>query len=118
MDPAWSGDGSRVYYVSWSDEGPDVVYMNPDGSGRTPLAQRSGVDLSPQASLAYKALEGQPIAYHSMAPNQPNIVQVWRMNADGTDTIQLTDLAESSASPQWSPGRLQHSLRYPPGHRP
>ena len=76
--------------------------MNPDGSEQQFLTRSAAEDLSPQASPAHRAMEGRPIAYHSMAQDEPNVVQIWRMNADGTDAIKLTAEADDSASPQWS----------------
>jgi Tol biopolymer transport system component/DNA-binding winged helix-turn-helix (wHTH) protein len=71
-------DGGLVYSA---DDG-DIWSINRDGSGQRQLTSNSFKDFAPRVSP-----DGRYIFF---ASNRTGSNQVWRMNADGTDQIQIT----------------------------
>lgn len=98
--PAWSPDGSRIAYISsrfgWDSH--EVFVINADGSGETNLTnnnvQEYGVAWSP---------DGSQIAFGSKLNGD---MQIYTMNADGTDQRPLPTPAAGMA-PSWSPDGKQ-----------
>jgi dipeptidyl aminopeptidase/acylaminoacyl peptidase len=105
-DPAWSPDGLRIAFTNHLDDTraesdpfrysgtPRVYLMNPDGGGLLRLTEDYGLD--PTWSP-----DGRRIAFVSKDWN------IWMMNADGSDPINLTDSPEfrgvAPSGPAWSP---------------
>lgn len=81
-----------------SDRGPggqiDLYAMGPDGSDVNQLTNTSGLERFPDVSP-----DGTRVAY-SMDGN------IWVINADGTDPVQLTTSGQDTA-PVWSPDGSQ-----------
>lgn len=99
--PNWSKDGSKVVFLSNKDTTKMNIYtINLNGSNlqnvtNSNVANNWGATLSP---------DGQKIAYYaSVAGN----VQIFVINADGTNKTQLTNFTGSfsmvSGDPVWSP---------------
>ena len=81
--PAWSSD-DRIAFSN----GGFVTVMNSDGSGLTTLAEGFAPKWSPDsARLTYVSPE----------------LDVWIMNADGTNQTQVTDLGATAGVPSFSP---------------
>jgi Tol biopolymer transport system component len=102
----WSPDGSRIMYCSnavnrgGSGDNWDIFVINRDGTGRArlthgPYSEHNGV-WSP---------DGSRIIFSS---DRDGSVDLYRMNADGTQVVQLTDTEGIEAGPAaWlSDGRL------------
>ncbi len=47
MEPVWAPDGSKIIYVSWEDEDPEIHSMRPDGSGKVKLTRTDKRDENP-----------------------------------------------------------------------
>lgn len=50
VDPDWSPDGSKIVYEKGPSQSADIKAMNPDGTGRTVIANTSDAEQRPQYS--------------------------------------------------------------------
>jgi Tol biopolymer transport system component len=82
--PAWSPDGGRLAFV----RNGNLYRKNADGSGETFLAGGIIAGSPPGWSPS-----GTQLAVVKAAP--AGIAEIWLVNADGTDQIQLTSPAEA-----------------------
>ncbi|HET9384266.1 MAG TPA: PKD domain-containing protein [Gemmatimonadales bacterium] len=91
---AWSPDGRRIVFSSTRDGGDlDIFTMNPDGSGVTQITRN---DLIEDDDPVWSP-DGSHIAFHS---TRAGTEEIFVMNADGSDPIQLT-FNSRSAVPAW-----------------
>jgi Tol biopolymer transport system component len=100
-DPLWSPDGHRllVVRVDPSFQAEALYVMNPDGSGRTELAN------SPSLVDYHWSPDGTRIAFSLGRVVRNNVVSdLWVMQADGSGKRQLATNAEA---PTWSPDGRQ-----------
>jgi Tol biopolymer transport system component len=97
--PAWSPDGTQIAFASLRDGLPDNVFvMNADGTGQTNLTNDEGN----RAWEPSWSPDGSKIAF-SYSAGGPQ--QIYTMDADGTDFVQLTDTGDGTDNdqPAWSP---------------
>ena len=108
--PSWSPDGSTIAF-SWSNHGDDSGGISAmDANGRNYRR------LTPQLSQTYHFSAGGPewspdgkqIAYSRMelsedSPYSIYSQDIWRMNADGSGVLKLTDTYEREDGYAWSP---------------
>ena len=99
--PAWSPDGTRIAYVSDYDGDEDLYTINADGTGIERLTNNDHPDSRPTWSP-----DGTRIAYVSL--HNGRHTDIFLMNADGSDIVQLTAHGDSETShyygaPSWSP---------------
>jgi TolB protein len=100
---AWSPDGRRLAFDvnSYPPEGApkggyDNVYVaNADGSDVSRLTHERG------ARLPTWSPDGSRIAYASQSPDGGS--QIFAMNVDGSDPVQLTSGPAFNVRPAWSP---------------
>ena len=94
--PSWSPDGRKVAF-DWSVCDPnchrELFVMNPDGTGRTQLTNQNAA--SPSWSP-----DGQKMAFVSSANGSQDI---WTMDSDGSDPVQITNDLYTKSDPAWSP---------------
>ncbi len=96
--PSWSPDGARLTFSSDADGDDDVYIVNADGSGLANLTNNAAIiDRDPAWSP-----DGRAIVFASDRDG-PGQTELYRMNADGTGIIRLTDAGGSSFRPAWSP---------------
>jgi len=82
-DPTWTPSGDRIIYVSDDHIVSNVISIAPDGSDLQPLTDLGNFAFAPSVSP-----DGSRIIFarHGDFP-----AQLWVMNADGTNLIQLTN---------------------------
>jgi TolB protein len=99
--PAWSPDGTRILFMCRIGDPVALTLvptfefctMNEDGTNLTRLTRNTLLDATPTWSP-----DGQKIAFHRNLSGQ---LQLFVMNADGTDQTQLTFPPGSNAFAAW-----------------
>jgi TolB protein len=120
-----SPDGKRIVFTSLKDGDLDIYTMNVDGTDVRRLTSTPGYDGGPWWSP-----DGTQIVYRAWHPTdsalttyqallrdrlvRPNRMELWLMNADGTNQRQITQLGGANFGPSWAPGgtRLIFSSNY------
>ncbi len=117
--PQWSPDGSKlVFNSSRKLDGTDasnpafnIWRMNADGTGLAPLTRATAARAdSAQAQWSPDGTKAVFVSRRNLdgtdAPNTNSTYNIWRVNADGTGLMPLTNLTAAradSTGPQWSP---------------
>jgi Tol biopolymer transport system component len=91
----WSPDGKQIAYVHPS-VGCDIVIMNADGSGKTPVANGLADCETPTWSPT-----GSKLAFVSELIFGQSYA-IFTMNLDGTGVAQVTPGLEMDLLPAWS----------------
>ena len=112
--PSWSPDGSRIAFdVNSFDKPPhreggnvDIYTANADGTDLTRLT------FDKNAHSPAWSPNGREIAY---VLGYGSVQQIGVMNADGSNTRQLTDTEGSNNSPSWSPDGTKIAFAFSPG---
>jgi Tol biopolymer transport system component len=110
-----SPDGSRIVFTSTQGGDLDIYTMNVDGSDVRQLTNTLGYDGGPFYShdgsmIVYRAgRPGSPEAeadYRALLADnkvRPSNMEVWVMNADGTEQRQVTNLGGANFAPFFHP---------------
>jgi Tol biopolymer transport system component len=108
-DPAWSPDGTRIAFASNRTGNGDIYVMDADGSNVTPL---TGIDLHPvfdfEGSPAWSP-DGRRIAFVARPGDEPEVpesggnVEIYVMDADGSNVVRVTEDPGGDWDPAWSP---------------
>ncbi len=110
-----SPDGRTIVFTSQRDGDLDIYTMNTDGSNLHRLTTEPGYDGGP-----FFSHDGRKIvyrAYHPTTPEElasfrsllaqhlvrPTRMELWVMNADGTDRHQITNLGGANFAPYFTP---------------
>ena len=110
-----SPDGRRIVFTSLKDGDLDIYTMNVDGSDVRRLTTTPGYDGGPWWSP-----DGRKIAYRAWHPPdsagladykgllaqrivRPGRMELWVMNADGSNQRQITQLGGANFGPSWTP---------------
>jgi len=88
--PDWSPDGKKIVYSS-INSGAWIAVMDANGSNIQLLTQGVAPDWSP---------DGKQIAY---TKDVNMVAQIWTVNADGSNVVQLTYSNTYKIAPSWSP---------------
>ena len=106
--PAWSPDGSRIAFASARDGNYEIYVMNSDGSDQTRLTNNPAYDMSP-----FWSPDGNQIIFDTQRDHYPPAetgigpeFEIHRINADGSEDIQLTNNNEEDRFPSWGPSGL------------
>jgi Tol biopolymer transport system component len=114
-EPIVSSDGKQIVFGSQRDGDFDVYVMAADGSNVRRLTHRIGYDGGPWFSP-----DGRKIVWRTWYPQTPEGSALWRrcmennyivpvpldiwvMNADGTDKVRLTKNGATNWAPSWHP---------------
>ena len=125
-----SPDGQRIVFTSLKDGDLDIYTMNTDGTDVRKLTDVAGYD-----GGAWWSPDGKKIAYRAWHPTdsteladyrnllaqhmvRPTRMELWIMNADGSDQHQITQLGGANFGPSWTPDgqRIIFSSNYKNPH--
>jgi Tol biopolymer transport system component len=110
-----SPDGTRIVFTSLKNGDLDIYTMNVDGSDMKQLTTTPGYDGGPWWSP-----DGKKIVYRAWHPTNPDSLKAYRdllklhmirpnrmelftMNADGSEQKQITSLGGANFGPSWTP---------------
>ena len=109
-----SPDGRKIVFTSLKDGDLDIYVMDADGSNVKRLTNTPGYDGGPWWSP-----DGTKIAYRAWHPTgaalddyrallaqrlvRPSRMELFVMNADGSDQRQVTELGGANFGPSWTP---------------
>lgn len=107
VDPDWSPDGTRIVFSNYTDQRQirDLYAINVDGTGLVQLTDTSEINESMPAwspdgrRIAFAAVENQADG----SPRQ----DIFLMDSDGSNLIQLTTDPGGDFDPSWSPDGKQ-----------
>ena len=121
-----SPDGKRIVFTSLKDGDLEIYTMNADGSDVRRLTSTPGYD-----GGAWWSPDGKQIVYRANHPTdsaelnayrdllaqrlvRPSKVELFVMNADGSDQRQITHLGGANFGPSWTPDgkRIVFSSNY------
>jgi Tol biopolymer transport system component len=121
-----SPDGKRIVFTSLKDGDLEIYTMNADGSDVRRLTNTPGYD-----GGAWWSPDGKEIVYRSNHPKdptelkqyrdylaqglvRPSKVELFLMNADGSNQRQITNLGGANFGPSWTPDgkRIVFSSNY------
>ncbi len=124
-----SPDGRKIVFTSLKDGDLDIYTMNVDGSDIRRLTTAPGYDGGPWWSpdgtkIVYRAwhpVDSALTSYRELLAQRlvrPNRMELWIMNADGSDQRQITRLGGANFGPSWTPDgkRLIFSSNYRQPH--
>ncbi|HEY4304042.1 MAG TPA: hypothetical protein VGM82_06225 [Gemmatimonadaceae bacterium] len=109
-----SPDGKTIVFTSLKDGDLDIYTMNTDGSDMKKLTNTPGYDGGP-----FWSHDGKRIVYRAWHPSdtaltnyqdllkqklvRPNRMELWVMNADGSNQHQITNLGGANFAPYFTP---------------
>ncbi|MFQ6040189.1 MAG: carboxypeptidase regulatory-like domain-containing protein, partial [Candidatus Poribacteria bacterium] len=106
--PAWSPDGTMIAFVHWDILGEPAIYvMDANGSNRrriTDCDEEGAPTWSPDSSkIAFvkKTKMGEAVEFEEEAVRAN--LDIYVVNADGTNESQLTKGKKNEIAPAWSP---------------
>jgi Tol biopolymer transport system component len=120
-----SPDGQTIVFTSLKDGDLDIYTMRADGSNVRRLTSQPGYDGGP-----FFSPDGKKIVYRAWHPSdsaltnyqdllkqrlvRPNRMEIWVMNADGSDQHQFTNLGGANFAPYFTPdgSRIIFSSNY------
>ena len=114
-EATYAFDGSKIIYTSMVSGDLDLWTMLPDGSQKTQLTSRLGYD-----GGAFYSRDNKKIVWRSYYPEtekekgeymsllrtnsiRPMALQIWTMNADGSNKKQITDNSAANFGPFFFP---------------
>jgi TolB protein len=109
-----SPDGRTIVFTSLKDGDLDIYTMRTDGSELRRLTTTPGYDggafFSPDGTKivyrAYHPTDSALVQYRALLAQRlvrPSRMEIWTMNADGTDQRQITNLGGANFAPIYTP---------------
>ncbi len=98
---AWSADGKQILVDAYSSSRYEIWVMSADGSNQRSLSSSEAYD----DRLPARSPDGRQIVFRRSSRNSSSSVDwaIWRMNADGSQAVPLTDGANEDSEPVWAP---------------
>jgi Tol biopolymer transport system component len=110
-----SPNGDKIVFTSLRDGDPEIYVMDIDGSNQTRLTFEKGYDGGP-----FFSADGSKIVFRSSRPKtveeladyddlvehgyvRPSVLEIYVMNADGSDIKKITNLGKASFAPFFHP---------------
>ncbi len=94
-EPTWSPDGTRIAFVRWIGDAPDIFVVQGDGANLVRLTENPGQDFGPAWGPG-----GASIAFLS---ERDGATTAYLMDADGANQRPFLGLPDGIASLDWSP---------------
>ena len=102
VNPMWSPDGQKILFDTERDGNTEIYVMDAEGGNQTRLTRNNAFD-----GTATWSPDGNLIAFASNRdtgpPYNPYNLDIYVMNADGSNIRRIVDDPEYDVSPQWSP---------------
>jgi TolB protein len=100
--PDWSPDGTRIAFASDRSGSQDIWIVDADGANPIQITDQRGIDEYPSwspdgARIAFMCTGGRRL------PGGTGDFEICIVDGDGANLAQLTDEAEQSKMPSWSP---------------
>ena len=101
--PSWSTDGGKIAFLSQPQAGAQIQVwtMNADGTAQ---AQRTNQPGDNKTAPSWSP-DGSRIVY--MNSTSPRSSDIWTINPDGSDALNVTRSGGDNTSPVWSPDGRQ-----------
>ncbi len=96
---AWSPDGTRIAVVDPSEDNKAIMLIKMDGSSADRIALKAG-------SVAWSP-DGKRLAFGSGQASSTDNYEIYVMNVDGSNRINLTNSPATDDNPVWSPDGKQ-----------
>lgn len=93
--PAWSSDGSKIYYVVNPTSGGQLFVMNANGANQHAIENNPAVDVNPVTSP-----DGTMIAWVSYRDGN---AEIYVASADGSNPTRVTNNPAKDLAPRWRP---------------
>src|SRR5438477_2245109 len=108
---AFPGANGKIAFVRLSATGSglrQILTVNPDGTGETPVTDSNAFDFAPAWSpdgkkVAFASTRGDPLPGTCFAVRHECNIDIFVANADGTGLTRLTDDPALDQDPAWSP---------------
>jgi Tol biopolymer transport system component len=111
LRPSWSPEGSEIAFSSNRDGNYEIYIMSSDGSEQTRLTENDTADSYPSWSpdgskIAFDSGRDTMIIIPAFGLEDGNL-EIYVMNADGSDSTRLTENDWADYYPSWSPDGSQ-----------
>lgn len=105
--PAWSRDGNKLAYVRvTSPDDSDIYTMNANGSNQTQLTGLSITGLGIILGLGELKLAWSPDGTRLAFMDVGNSLDIFTVNADGSNRMNLTNTPDNDTYPDWQTAAL------------